>query len=326
MENSLEPVLAESVEEDINQKMITFHIRQGVKFHDGSYLDAQAVAKNFEMFIDADRLPYQNYFEGIATPNDDTVIIKYGEYNNMLLPSWGRMPIISSESYREHSRDGGVEEYREWARTHVVGTGPFMLGEFVNGEHINWVRNPDYWKTGKPYLDSIKVWLIADTLTSQAMMEAEEADEWDGVPAKHVNDLVQKGFIDINGPYGSPFALCPDTTDPTSPWNKLKVRQALEYVLDKPEMLRSLEYNDIEPMNMIAPPGEWGYDPDYQARFFDPAKAKQLLVESGYPNGFNTKMLILNDYVNGEIGELVQAQARQIGINITLDTADPGRV
>jgi ABC-type transport system substrate-binding protein len=76
---------------------------------------------------------------------------------------------------------------------------------------------------------------------------------------------------------------------------------------------------------MVAPPGEWGYDPNYPARNYDPAKAKALLAEAGYPNGIKTKLLIANDPTSLDVGTAIKSYLDAAGINVDLDVADPGR-
>jgi ABC-type transport system substrate-binding protein len=320
----LEPVLAEKVDDDVANKKIVFHLRKGVKFHDGTEMKADDVVWNFQQLIDVKRLQFLNYFKSIKALDDYTVVIEYSEYTNQLIHSWGWMAIYSKDAWDKGS-GGNLEKGKEWARTNVVGTGPFMLKEFKRDVHLIWTKNPNYWRKGRPYLDGIEVRFIPDPVTASAMMQAKEADYWTGAPPKDQKDLESKGFIRVSSWPGLPTHIWPNTTDPNSKWNDKRLRLAIEYALDKPAIAKALGFGYYKPMTMLAPEGEWGYDPNYPARHYDPAKAKQLLTEAGYPNGLNAKLLIPNDPVSQNAGTALKQYLDAVGIQIDLDIADPGR-
>lgn len=97
------------------------------------------------------------------------------EYSNKLVPSWGWWPVITSKAAWDKASGGDVEKGKEWARSNIVGTGPFMLREFKRDVHIKWVKNPNYWRPGRPYLDGIEVRYIPDTVTASSMLQVGEA-------------------------------------------------------------------------------------------------------------------------------------------------------
>ena len=82
-----------------------------------------------------------------------------------------------------------------------------------------------------------------------------------------------------------------NTKDPGSPMQNQKVREAIEYALDKPSIAKALGFGYYVPIYAAAPPGEWGYDPSYRGRTYNPGKARQLLAEAGYPNGVKVKLM-----------------------------------
>lgn len=321
----LEPVLAQSVDDDIANNRIVFHLRPGVKFSDGSDLNADVVIWNFQQLIDAGRLQYQNFFKGIKKLDDMTVEIDYTTYTNQLLPSWGWTAIYSKQAWDQNS-GGDLQKGRDWARTHVVGTGPFILQEFVRDDHMTWVKNPNYWKPGEPYLDGIKVTFIPDPTTAQNIMLAGQADEWDSPTAQAINDLVNKGLTKVSSWPGLVNSIWPNTTNTSSPfYNSLALRQAIAYAIDRPTLAKVLGFGNYIPMNQLAPEGEWGYDPNYQGIPYDPAKAKQLLAEAGYPNGLKVNLLIGNDAASLDAGTAIKQYLDAVGFQTNLDVADPGR-
>jgi len=325
MGNGLEPVLAESYEDDVANKRIVFHIRKGVKFHDGSDLNADVVIWNYQLLIDAGRLQFANYFKGIKKIDDYTVQIDYTEYTNQLIHSWGWMAMYSKAAW-EKASGGDLQKGKEWARQNVVGTGPFMLKEFKRDVHLIWVKNPNYWRPGRPYLDGIEVRYIPDATTAHTLLLSGGADQWSSAPMKNQVDLMKQGFVRVSNWPGMPMSIWPNTADPNSKWNDKRLRMAIEYALDKPALAKALGFGYYVPMTMLAPPGEWGYDPNYPARNYNPAKAKQLLAEAGYPNGIKgVKLLIPNDQSSLDAGTALKQYLDAVGINIDLDVADPGR-
>ncbi len=324
MGNGLEPVLAEKVNDDVANKRIVFHIRPGVKFHDGSTLDADNVMWTFQRMIDAGRLQYSAYFVGINKLDNMTVEIKYNKYTNQLIQSWGWVSIYSRAAWVKANGTDTVKG-AEWDKVNCVGTGPFMLKEFKKDVSLSWVKNPNYWRPGQPYMDGIEVRYIPDPMTAQNIFLSGEADEWSGAPIKNQKELVERGYVRISNWAAMPVSIWPNTADSASVWNNLKLRQALEHALDKPALAKALGFGFWTPMTMLAAVGEWGYDPNYPARTYDPAKARILLDQAGYPNGLKTNLLIMNDAASQDAGVAVKQYLDAVGIQTNLDVADPGR-
>jgi ABC-type transport system substrate-binding protein len=322
--SGLEPVLAQSIDDDIANRRIVFHLRPNVKFTDGSPLNADVVIWTFQMAIDAGRLQYQAYFRGMKKLDDMTVEIDYSTYTNQLLPSWGWTSITSKAAYDKGS-GGDAAKGKAWVRENLVASGPFILQEWAKDDHIYWVKNPNYWQPGLPLLDGINVRFIPDSMTAQNLMLAGQADEWDSAAAQNMQYLVSKGFNRITGWVGFPVSIWPNTADPTGRFQDIRLRQALEYAVDKPTLAKALGYGYYVPMTQMAPAGEWGYDTNYVTRGYDVAKAKQLLKDAGYPNGLNVKMLVANDSASVDTGTAVKGYLDAAGFSTTLDIADPGR-
>jgi ABC-type transport system substrate-binding protein len=320
--NGLEPVLAEKVEEDVANNRIVFHLKKGVRFHDGSELNADVVIWNYQII---GTVQYSEYWKGITKLDDMTVQIEYTEYNNQLIQSWGPMPIFSKTAWEKASA-GDPEKGKEWARDYCVGTGPFILKEYQRDSHITWVRNPEYWREGRPYLDGIDCKIIPDNQTAKMMMLAGEADFWRN---QYDKELEGRGFSVLSGWLGLSINVWPNTAEPDSRWNDIRLRQALEYAIDKPTIARALNQNRFSdayvPMIMMAPLGEWGYDSDYPARSYDPEKARQLLAEAGYADGLDVQMLIMSDPGSRDFGIMLKHYLDEVSIRVEFDVADPGR-
>jgi peptide/nickel transport system substrate-binding protein len=211
----------------------------------------------------------------------------------------------------------------DWLRANPVGTGPYRLVEWKRDDHIKWEKNKDYWQKGKPYLDAIEIRYVPDAVTASQMMQTKQVDMWMGAPVRDQADLEKKGFVRNSGWAALPPTIFFNTADPDKPTGKLKVREAVEYALDKPAMAKALGFGYATPLKMTAPEGEWGFDPTYKGRSYDPQKARQLLSDAGYPNGLKLKLMILQG--NNDLATAIKSYMDQAGFNVDIDVADPGR-
>jgi ABC-type transport system substrate-binding protein len=322
-DKELVPFLAESVTVAQDGKSITFKLRKGIKFHDGSDFNAEVVAWNYRYAKETKRLQYDPKLLSVDVVDDYTVRLNITQYTNQIIHSFGWVPIFSKVAW-DKAGGGNIEKSKEWARANIVATGPFKLAEYKRDNYIRWVKNENYWQPGKPYLDGIMVRYIPDAVTASAIMQAKEADIWINIPVKDQADLEKKGLIRQSG-YGLPRMIFMNNKDPNSKFTNQKVREAVEYALDKPAMAKALGFGYYIPLTMVAPPGEWGYDPDYKGRPYDPAKTKQLLAEAGYPNGLTVKLIAMAVPPWPDEAQAIKRYMDDAGFNVELDMADPGR-
>jgi ABC-type transport system substrate-binding protein len=240
------------------------------------------------------------------------------------MPTWGWW---TAQYSKEAWEAGGTtdEERIDWARSHVVGTGPFMLEEFERDVSLKWVKNPNYWREDRPYLDGIEVTIIPDPVTARAMLEAGDADVW-GAPAKDALELMDMGFNKQSGWPLLPFGLWPNTAVPESKWQDIRLREALEYALDKDAIAQAMGHGMYVTIKALPWEGEWGYDPA-AGRPYDPEKASAMLAEAGYStdNPLKIKLLSQNDPVTQDAVTMVKTFLDAVGFEVELDLADPGR-
>jgi peptide/nickel transport system substrate-binding protein len=136
-------------------------------------------------------------------------------------------------------------------------------------------------------------------------------------------DLTKKGYNVALGPLGM-FALIPDSTNPDSPLADKRVREAVEYAIDKGKIANTLGKGYWEPYYTVAPSNTIGYIPGFEGRQYNPTKAKELLTEAGYPNGFKTSLMT---YQTGDLDPLLAAQAdlKAVGIDMELNIVSMGK-
>jgi peptide/nickel transport system substrate-binding protein len=312
-------ILLDSWKIDPKGKTILFHIRKGVTFSDGSPFDAESLKANLDLNLKIGRLMDADLVKTVDIVDKDSVRLTLTDVTSAAMLNYGfNVQIISTTAAEKNGKD--------WARTNGIGTGPFKLVDFKRDEYVKYARNDTYWRKGYPLLDSISYEYVPDAVTASMKMEAKEADMWGDVPnVKMALDLQQKGFKVNWGP-GMMNVLLPNTNKPRrpdSPLLKKKVLEAIEYALDRPAIAKALGFGQYEPLTQIVPSFSPAYNPGLNLRPYDPEKAKQLLAEAGYPNGFELKLTTMAGLKDGATA--VQSYLDRVGIKVTIDIADAGR-
>lgn len=310
------PELAESWDFDQANKTITFHLRKGVKFQDGTDFNAEAVRYCAQLRMDSKRMVDAKYIDSMEVVDDYTFRYNLNTWINpqKALHSWAYGLTIYSPTALAKGEEANTTSY--------VSTGPFKFDSFEQDVFLKIVRFDGYWRGPEyPHLDAIEYRFFADTTTMAAAMQAGEGDAW-LAPIKEALDLEKMGLKLITQP-GMYTEIVPDDKTPGSVWADKRVREALEYAIDRPALAEGLGYGKFIPMKMLAPEGSTGYNPDFPERVYNPTKAKELLAEAGYPDGFKTTMLVFQG--NLDLPQAIQKYAADVGIDIELDVADPGR-
>jgi len=323
------PFLCESYKIDPAGKNFTFNLRKGVKFTDGTEMTASVVKWNFQQDIDNGWLQDVDKITSIDTPDNYTVVIHFTEYSNQYEFNWGWTTIFSQAAWEANAgtdKSPTSEQGIAWAVGHVVGTGPFILENYTRDVSMTWVKNPNYWQKGKPYLDRMEWTISTEATTSSSLLQAGDIDLWyQGHSASDWAELSNLGFVVKTYWPGLPQMLLGNTVNPDSKWNDKRVREALEYAINKGPITDALGRGFYTASKQIAPQTEWGYIPDLPIREYNPDKAKQLLAEAGYPNGCPVTLLIQSVPANIDAGEAIKQSMDSSGFQVTLDIADPGR-
>jgi ABC-type transport system substrate-binding protein len=323
----VEPVLCDAVDVDADALTITFHIRKNVYFSDGSELTAEVAQWNLQQVIDAGAMPYIDYFKDFRSPDKYTLIVDLTSYNNQMMPTWGWWTAMYSKEAWDKASGGDLDKGIEWARTHIVGTGPFILESFTRDVSMVWVKNPNYWRPGRPYLDRIEVSYIPDAVTARAAFEAGEGDIW-GAPPKDAKELMAKGYVKQSSWPVLPWGLWPNTANPDSIMSNLNLREAVEYAIDKSGISEAIGQGFYNPLPAVPPQGEWGYDASHD-RAYNPDKAKELLADEGYSTSNPCKINLLTTNAFGptviDACTAVKQNLDAVGFEVTLDVADAGR-
>ena len=207
-----------------------------------------------------------------------------------------------------------------------IGTGPFYLKSYTKGQEAVFVRNPHYWQTGLPYLDEIDVHVGVDANSQLQQVEAGTLDiTGDPFPSGSftsvVNDARYKDRI-VHQTLVSVLYIWMDTQSPNTPLKDVKVRQAVNYAINKENILK-IVHNAGVVANCIFPssmPG--GYDPNCKPYTYDVAKAKQLMADAGYPNGFSTTFYTDTADPDPQIAQAIQQDLAAINIKVNVVTQE----
>jgi peptide/nickel transport system substrate-binding protein len=306
------PRLATSYTVSPDGKTLTFKLRQGVKFHDGTDFNAEAVKYNFTRYIEAGRSSANML--GAEVVDTYTVNINFAEAYNINFNE-ATAVMIASPTFIEQRGD-------TYAAFHACGTGPFMQTAYQEGTKVTFERFDDYWGQ-KAYLDSIECIFILDPVTQVMAMKAGEGDVTHSRDAKPMYDMQQAGFNILKNFMGME-AMNFNSRDEDSPFADARVRQAFEYAINKDPIINTLGYGFWETAYQFPIPGMSGYLEDAVPRKYDPEKAKALLAEAGYPNGFDTVLVHgVWDFNDGLLS--MQADLAEVGINAEIEGVQFGQ-
>ncbi len=319
---ALQNVLCESYEVSDDGLVYTLKLKQGVKFHDGTDFNAAAVKANFDRITNPDNhLKRYILYKNIAKtePLDDyTVKITLHEpfsafINQLAHPS---AVMISPAALAKGNQEVAF---------HPVGTGPFVFKEWKQTDYMKVEKNPNYWKPGYPKVDSITWMPVIDNNTRSAVIQTGEVD-WAYPIAFEQAKLLEekKDTIEV---ISSPSIVQRYMSINTlvKPFDNLKVRQALNYAVNK-EALAKVVFNGYA----IASPGYVPPQVDYAVDMggwpYDPKKARELLKEAGYPNGFETVLWSGYNHTTGQkVIQFLQQQLAQVGIKAKVQALEAGQ-
>jgi peptide/nickel transport system substrate-binding protein len=330
----VEPGLAEKWDVSADGLTYTFHLRKGVKYHDGTSFNAPNYIKTIKRLLDKDD-PDSIYKAGHVEaffPETYSSVVSYkaldeytvefklkevtGPFVTDLAMVWNA--VVSPEAVHKFGKD---------FRNHPVGTGPFIFKEWRPGDQVVLDANPNYWG-GKPKVDRIIFKVMPDA--QAALLAAKRGDVHiladvtsRTVPAIRSDSnlvlMTQPGLV-VNG-----IGL----TNDAKYFNDVRVRQAFNYAVDREAINKSLYQGLAELMNSPLPSSQWGFDPSLKGYPYDPEKAKKLLADAGYPNGFEVEFLSYSSArgynpAGPELAVAIQGYLEKIGVKTNIRKQEMG--
>jgi peptide/nickel transport system substrate-binding protein len=351
----IKPCLATSWETSTDGIEIVFKLRKGVKFHDGTDFNADAVVFSFARQYDPNH-PYHQYGEWAYWGymfSDIEAMKKIDDYTVKLVLKRPNASIMTSLAMFTVNivSPANAEKYQGDAFKYPCGTGPFKFVEWVKDDHITLEANDNYWRE-RSQLDKLIFKVIPDPSARLMALEVGEVQgieypnpaDFDRINAN--KDLVLMtqpgmniGYMAMNTGYGYEDANENGVRDPDEPWvktpgyfeplTKKKVRQAINMAIDKQSIVDNLYMGTAIKAKNGMPPFMLGYNDEIKDYPYDPAKAKELLTEAGYPNGFEVTLYVMpvsRPYMFDppKIGEAIQSYLGAIGIKVKFYQVDWG--
>jgi peptide/nickel transport system substrate-binding protein len=293
----------------------TFKLKPDIKFSDGRPLEAADVQFTLERSSKGPNGYILAAVDSIDAPDSSTVVIHTKHPWGPLL---GDLSLYSNGILPKDFRGMSSDEFFK----QPVGTGPFVLDHWTKGQELKLVRNPHYWQAGKPYLDSITITSVPDDNTRVLQLRGGQADVIEFPPFSAVTNLQQTSGLGVT--------LFPSTWVSYIAMNENKpqfadvhVRRAMSYAVDRDSIIKSVLFDHGKPANSFFSPS-WGfYNPKTPYYNYDISKAKQEMASSAFPNGFQAEYAITaGDSVNSAIAQIVQANVKQIGIDLSIRSYD----
>lgn len=315
-EGNLVPKLATEWVLDENEPSITWTLREGVTFADGTPFNAEAVKVNIEEYQANSRTEVSN-IASCEVIDDTHIKMVLNKLDSSTLEAVGFFVFYMSPKALEDPSS---------LDTATCGTGPFQLSEFENNAYAIYTKNENYWQEGKPYLDSVEITVISEISTAST---AFQAGEYDMIVVNSMDPLVIQE-LDSTGLYVAEdnkngmgigtLGLIPNSAL-DSPWADAKVRRALCYAIDVDAINAAFMMGTAQTADQWATPGSVTYNDDLTHYTYNPERAKELLAEAGYPDGFDTQIISVSSVSDmftaianmlGEVGircEIVQVDA-----------------
>jgi len=319
-EGNYEAWLAESWDNPDDNTWV-FHLREGIEFTNGEPVNAEAVKYSLERILDPDVQSPQAWrlslVSEIIVEDEYTVVIKTSEPYAALINIMTLMFIVPPNAVEEMGNEMFGQE--------PIGSGPFIFEEYSPGERVVLVANKDYWK-GAPKIDKVIFRPISEASTRVASLETGELDIITAVPPNRLQELKDNEETEVTANTGIMLYLGLDTFNP--PLDNVKVRQALNYAVDVDSIVKNILLDTAKPMAGPVFEVTKGFDSNIKPYPHDVEKAKELLKEAGYEDGFAMKLATPPQGVEGttntlEVAQAIAAQLGEVGIEVELDITDP---
>ena len=316
---ALKPMLAERWENP-NPTTWRFHLRRGVRFHNGDPFTAEDVKLTIDLAL-ANKGSTQNSYLG---PTESVRVID--PYTVELVTKTPFPPLLSNIS-RLHIVPRAYEKIGPdlFGTKQPIGTGPYRFVEWQRGQHIVLEANPDYWG-GAPTPRRLMFRFIADPSTRAAELKAGGVDIITGPPVAQLKELATGDTTIVTVPAVRVIAYPINTLQ--KPLGDVRVRRALNLAVDRETIVKTLLQGYGKPTGQPFIPGWLGYDPEVKPFPYDPAQARKLLAESGNPSGFEVTWNISTGVflADREIAEAASAMLGQVGVRVRLVPTERAKI
>ena len=324
------PGLAESWTISKDGLQYTFKLRKGITFHDGTPFNAAAVKFSIERQINPEhpaskigKYPFANYFFGnvkaVEVLSEDRVafLLKEPRASFLAILTAAAASVVSPTAVMKTGQDYPSQP---------VGTGPFKFASWERGQRVVLEKNPTYWKGPVKY-DRVVFRPIVEDQARLTELLTGQLDLIVGVPADFVGQLETNAKVALLKQTGVHVWYL-GINNQKKPFDDRRVRQALNYAVNKDAIVKDVLKGTGTPSRGPVMPNTWGVEPALKAYPYDPAKAKKLLAEAGYPNGFSTTLWVPESGSGMQapvaMSTVIQSNLKAVGVNVSMQTMEWG--
>jgi peptide/nickel transport system substrate-binding protein len=313
---TIEPGLASSWDISQDGKTYTFHLRPA-RFSDGSPVSAEDVVYS----LDRARGPesrWASFFKPIASvrvAGERTVVVTLQQ---QFTPFLANLCLFSASIVPRRA----VEAMGKGFSERPVGSGPFVLERWDKGSRIVLVKNPHYWQRGKPRVGRVSLEIVTDDNTRMLRLVGGDLDVAANVPLNQIN-MIRSSSIDVRiyKYLDTHLGLMNNTR---SPFTDVRVRQALNYAVDKQAIIRNVLFGVGTPAPSYLPPVRY-YDSSLRGYAYDPDKARALLKDASLPSGFSPQLLIdSGDSLSQQVAVILQDMWKKVGVSVKITPVEAG--
>jgi len=320
------PSIAESWEISEDGLSWTFHIRKGVKFHNGDPLTSADVYFSVNHFQSPDSWnpwsPYLSYnLNTMYCPDDYTFVYKTNKPEHPLAICFSDVVIYPKNLIETNGWDAWKE--------HPIASGPWKFVEFVSGDHITMEANTEHWGH-VPAWETLIQYVVPEEATQIAMLKRGEVDVITGVSLDRSLDLQEEGYTLVQNPAPTGIMICMPGTwfETAGPTGDERVRHAMAYSINHQELCDTFFHGLAEPGGRwFMHPGSWGWDPSWQPEPYDFDLAVSLLAEAGYPDAFDDPVIPIWVQVGSgwtpDLMQVLQGYWAEAGIQTQINMVDP---
>ncbi|WP_297611352.1 glutathione ABC transporter substrate-binding protein GsiB [uncultured Sutterella sp.] len=314
-------VLAESYEASADGLVYTVKLRKGVKFQNGEDFNAEAVKINYERVMDK-KNSLKRY---VLFSNIDRIDVVDAHTVKFTL----KRPFSAFINQLAHPSGGmicpkALEKWGAQIAFHPCGTGPFVMKDYNPAEVLKVEKNPNYWRAGYPKVDSITFKPVVENSTRVAMLLTGEAQYAFPLPAEQVKQIEKRSNVRVDVT-PSIITRYVEMNMTKKVFQDIRVRQALNYAINKQALVKVAFNGYADPATGVAP-----MNVDYAVKLgpwpYDPKKARELLKEAGYPNGFRVTLWSgYNHSTAMKIIQFLQQQLAQVGVKADIRALEAGQ-
>ena len=310
-----QPYLLDSFEGDPENLTYTLVVKDGITFQDGTPLDADAVKWNLDYYKENGVLTgsYFNYVDSVEAVDEKTVVVHMSSWDALFNYGLARTAFICSPTAVEKEGADGFNEA-------PVGTGPFKVKSWVHGEGVYCEKYDGYWG-GEPYIDNLNFKIYASTATQQAALETGDLDIMNLSGDAVTGDaLAANGYSIVNAAIpATGYTVCFNSKK-DGPLTDIRVRQAICYAIDSDSINQALlgngKYGVSSTQWAVPTSSEYVDIPGFP---YDVEKAKSLLAEAGYSNGFDVTINFqVGDFAKN-VCQIIQQELAELNINVNLN-------